>query len=235
MGTEKIWHVFEKPSIPRYLKKNGYVLEVGANIDFYGPVFDSESEHFMYFKHDDGKWYQYGQPSDLIGLSFMDNFGIDHERFIGMDYTNYNNFAISHHNDIANNPDFINPDSYIYYVDAFDFTGPIAAMNHAIYVHAELSKCHIKKIGIGFVITDNHTIPLNDAINEVVKILSLPLENPINQITKLKNQACLSIKGFAEYFGIEYRTVQNWVGNVNKYPKWAPPLFQLKLLTDGKI
>jgi len=40
---------------------------------------------------------------------------------------------------------------------------------------------------------------------------------------------------FAKHFGIPYRTVQNWEGNVNKCPDYLIELIRYKLVTEGII
>ena len=221
------WHVFEKSIIPKWLKERGYTIPAGDSVDFYGCVFDSESETSIHFKHDDGVWYQRGEPSGLIEMSFMADFGINPSRFIGMNYADCEKYAVSR-------CDSVDAD-YVYYVDAGDTEGIVAAMHHALYVRADLDKCRVQEIAPEYVIPEICTISLSDAFRAALGTLSQPPETSVNQVLKLKNQAGMTIKDFATYFGIEYRTVQNWIGNVNRYPEWAMPLFRLKLLSDGRI
>ena len=42
-------------------------------------------------------------------------------------------------------------------------------------------------------------------------------------------------KKFAEYFGIPYRTVQNWENEVNRCPAYLLDLMRYKLETEGLI
>ncbi|MBD5584309.1 MAG: hypothetical protein HDQ88_04450 [Clostridia bacterium] len=236
-------HVFEKPFVLKHVPP-GYKPDMArTGIDFYGDAFDTASKNCWFFKHEDGRYYQYGEPTDLVPLTFLDKFGINPERFIGMDYARYGNFATSHETDIKNDPDFQNPDSYVYYIDCVhDGSGTcvpdpehvVAAVNHALRVRTDLDKCTVRLIEPGFHVSDHDEIPLRTAIDTIARQSTIE-DKDVNQVARLRTQAGMSIKNFAEYFGIEYRTIQNWIGNVNKYPEWAIPLFRMKLLADGRI
>lgn len=45
----------------------------------------------------------------------------------------------------------------------------------------------------------------------------------------------MSIKAFSEYFGIPYRTVQNWLGSVRQCPGYLVDLMRYKLSAEGII
>ena len=46
---------------------------------------------------------------------------------------------------------------------------------------------------------------------------------------ELREQSGMNMKRFAEYFGIPYRTVQNWEAGVNKCPEYLLELIKFKL------
>lgn len=48
-------------------------------------------------------------------------------------------------------------------------------------------------------------------------------------IKELRKQTGMTQKQFADYFGIPYRTIQNWEGGVNKCPEYLLRLLQYKL------
>ena len=52
---------------------------------------------------------------------------------------------------------------------------------------------------------------------------------------ELREQSGLSRPQFAEYFGIPYRTVQNWEMGERKCPDYLIELIRYKLLKEGKI
>lgn len=46
---------------------------------------------------------------------------------------------------------------------------------------------------------------------------------------ELREQSGMNMKRFAEYFGIPYRTVQNWEAGVNKCPEYLLKLMKFRL------
>lgn len=52
---------------------------------------------------------------------------------------------------------------------------------------------------------------------------------------ELREQSGMNMKRFAEYFGIPYRTVQNWEAGVNKCPEYLLDLMEYKLKHEGLI
>jgi transcriptional regulator with XRE-family HTH domain len=52
---------------------------------------------------------------------------------------------------------------------------------------------------------------------------------------ELREQSGMNKKRFAEYFGIPYRTVQNWEAGVNKCPDYLLNLLEYKLKHEGLI
>lgn len=46
---------------------------------------------------------------------------------------------------------------------------------------------------------------------------------------ELREQSGMNKKRFAEYFGIPYRTVQNWEAGVNKCPEYLLKLLKFRL------
>ena len=53
------------------------------------------------------------------------------------------------------------------------------------------------------------------------------------QFKELRESSGMNIKQFAEYFGIPYRTVQNWEAGVNKCPDYLLSLLEYKLRKEG--
>jgi DNA-binding transcriptional regulator YiaG len=51
----------------------------------------------------------------------------------------------------------------------------------------------------------------------------------------LRAQTKMSMKQFAEYFGIPYRTVQNWENNTRSCPEYLMRLMEYKLIKEGLI
>lgn len=51
----------------------------------------------------------------------------------------------------------------------------------------------------------------------------------MNEFKKLREQSGMNMKRFAEYFGIPYRTVQNWEAGVNKCPDYLLNLMKFRL------
>ena len=54
-------------------------------------------------------------------------------------------------------------------------------------------------------------------------------------VRKLREASGMSMKRFSEYFGIPYRTVQNWEAGVNKCPEYLLHLMEYKLKHEGLI
>ena len=54
-------------------------------------------------------------------------------------------------------------------------------------------------------------------------------------IRNMRESSGMSMKRFAEYFGIPYRTVQNWEAGVNKCPEYLLKLLEYKLKREGLI
>ena len=52
---------------------------------------------------------------------------------------------------------------------------------------------------------------------------------------ELREGSGMNMKRFAEYFGIPYRTVQNWEAEVNKCPEYLLDLMEYKLTNEGMI
>lgn len=52
---------------------------------------------------------------------------------------------------------------------------------------------------------------------------------------ELREQSGMNMKRFAEYFGIPYRTVQNWEAGVNKCPEYLLKLMEYKLKASALI
>ena len=50
---------------------------------------------------------------------------------------------------------------------------------------------------------------------------------------ELREQSGMNMKRFAEYFGIPYRTVQNWEAGVNKCPDYLLNLMKFRLDQEG--
>lgn len=51
----------------------------------------------------------------------------------------------------------------------------------------------------------------------------------------LRAQTNMSMKQFAEYFDIPYRTVQNWESNTRSCPEYLARLMEYKLIKEGLI
>jgi transcriptional regulator with XRE-family HTH domain len=56
----------------------------------------------------------------------------------------------------------------------------------------------------------------------------------MNEFKNLREQSGMNMKRFAEYFGIPYRTVQNWEAGVNKCPEYLLNLMEFKLNVDKR-
>ena len=107
-------------------------------------------------------------------------------------------------------------------------------MNHARYVRADIRNCSVRGLSLKGEILPGEIDQLNELLQTVVQ--KIEVETPeINPIRRLMAKTGMNIKEFAEYFKIPYRTVQNWAGNINDVPTWAPPLFEMKLLQDKKM
>ena len=52
-------------------------------------------------------------------------------------------------------------------------------------------------------------------------------------IKELRLAAGWTIREFSEYFGVPYRTVQNWEGDVNKCPGYLVELMEYKMRKEG--
>ena len=51
----------------------------------------------------------------------------------------------------------------------------------------------------------------------------------------LRELSCMSMTQFSEYFGIPYRTIQNWEGGVRQCPEYLMELMLYKLKNEGLI
>lgn len=56
-----------------------------------------------------------------------------------------------------------------------------------------------------------------------------------NRITALRTASGMSRPKFAEYFGIPYRTLQDWELGTAKAPTYLIELIEYKLRNEGKI
>lgn len=54
-------------------------------------------------------------------------------------------------------------------------------------------------------------------------------------IRELRLLSGMTQQGFAEYFGIPKRTVQNWEGNKNECPQYLLALMEYKLKAEGVV
>lgn len=52
-------------------------------------------------------------------------------------------------------------------------------------------------------------------------------------IKDLQEASGMNIKSFAEYFGLPYRTAQNWTNEINKCPQYLIDLILYKLKNEG--
>lgn len=57
----------------------------------------------------------------------------------------------------------------------------------------------------------------------------------MNKIKELREMHRMNMKQFAEYFGIPYRTVQNWEAGVNKCPEYLLKLMEFKLDQEAHL
>lgn len=57
----------------------------------------------------------------------------------------------------------------------------------------------------------------------------------MTRFKELRERSGMTMKRFAEYFGIPYRTVQNWEAGVNKCPDYLLKLLEYKLENEGLI
>lgn len=232
----KTYHVTEKLSVHNELLKKGLIRETD-NIDFMGPVFDTETESLFLFKHPDGKWYNRGRETEFKEL---DEPEIPNNRFLGVNYDLNMAFAQSRPLDGKENDA-----KYIYFVlaDKYGNAYPLdlaATLHHARYVGAKMENCWIQRYDINYKAVSRYNSsvagPLSSLMDAWKDTADYMWEKePVNPFRRLLNQAGMTLKEFSDYFGIKYRTVQNWAGNVNSMPEWAQPLFELKLMTDGKI
>ena len=55
------------------------------------------------------------------------------------------------------------------------------------------------------------------------------------KIQKLIERTGWTLKRFSDYFGIPYRTVQNWTGGVRECPDYVENLIEYKLFKEGII
>ena len=54
-------------------------------------------------------------------------------------------------------------------------------------------------------------------------------------IQKLRKASGMRKTQFAEYFGIPYRTIQNWELDINKCPQYLIELMAYKLQNEGRL
>ncbi len=52
---------------------------------------------------------------------------------------------------------------------------------------------------------------------------------------ELREQSGMGLKQFSDYFGVPYRTVQNWNAGSNDCPEYLMNLFIYKLRSEGKL
>lgn len=57
----------------------------------------------------------------------------------------------------------------------------------------------------------------------------------MTRFKELREKSGMNMKRFAEYFGIPYRTVQNWEAGVNICPAYTLRLLEYKLEHEGLI
>lgn len=53
------------------------------------------------------------------------------------------------------------------------------------------------------------------------------------QFVELKNKSGMTLTQLSNYFGVPYRTIQNWVANVSKCPTYLMNLFVYKMEQEG--
>lgn len=54
-------------------------------------------------------------------------------------------------------------------------------------------------------------------------------------IKELRSESGMTIATFAEYFGVPYRTVQDWNAGIRKCPEYLLTLMEYKLKKEGII
>lgn len=225
----KTYFVAEKLSIYKEFLKRGLIHKTD-NIDFTGPVFDTAEEFLPFFKHLDGKWYNSGKETFFTEVKLPN---VPENRFIGVDYRQNDTLVLSKQSDGTKNEA-----KYIYFVACGKYHTPylpdlVAALHHMEYVGADKTNCFVQLYDIEYnVVSDNPANIMDMLENNLYLFEEIPV---VNVLRKLCSQAKMPLKEFSDYFGIKYRTVQNWAEGINKMPEWALPLFELKLMTDGKI
>lgn len=65
--------------------------------------------------------------------------------------------------------------------------------------------------------------------------MSLGMTMNKEKLKLLRAQTKMSMKEFAEYFEIPYRTVQNWENNTRSCPEYLAQLMEYKLIKEGLI
>lgn len=225
----KTYFVTEKLSVYKEFLKKGLIHETD-NIDFTGPVFDTAEEFLPFFKHPDGKWYNSGKKTFFTEMELS---GVPENRFIGVDYSQDKGLALSRRQDGTKNEA-----KYIYFITCGKYNVPylpdlVAALYHADYVGAKKENCFVQLYDLEYHVVSGSSATLMGMLEQYAYLFE---EVPVvNALRKLCSQAKMPLREFSDYFGIKYRTVQNWAEGINKMPEWALPLFELKLMTDGKI
>ena len=177
-----------------------------------------------------GIFYQYGKETDLTNLKLKD-IEIPKDTYLE------NKVNIS-----KNTPDFDEMDKIIgvfgndiYNVLAFQKYVEINDLKNVYFI--PLNGFDEKSILSALKL--ENMISFNDVYNDVKNtILEQNFESPYPRkydILQLREKTEMNRKEFAQYFGIPYRTLENWETDVNHCPRYLYNLIEYKLKKEGII
>lgn len=237
-------HVIEKPALARQYMRHG-ILKESDIVKYFLEVFDTRCEECMFYKHEDEQsWYNRGRKTDMVSVDINSRYAPDKSIYIcprpgSADKANNGFSPYSWWNMNVNSRKDMDKPSIVFHIYRNSVglyqDHMLAAMHYIQYMGIDLDICYVQAVDERYV-KGRNIMPFMDAWQSVVQEGWMCFGTyPANPIKKLLNQSGMSIKDFADYFGISYRTVQNWGLGASAVPKWALPLFELKLLTEHII
>lgn len=247
--AEDTWYVAEKPYIAQFLLDD---FDERRYVDYFGPVFDTEDNGCMFYRHGDGIWHHRGSRTDFDTVDFRELGWPFPGRYIApswerqcLDGGSGGIVWRTFRNDSKGNHGFQKVERYAFFVHEHGgglyADDMLAAMNYCQPLIGtaglDLGKCLVLPYVLdgGCYRWTGEELPFSDAWDTVCWNAAGSVSGKDNPVERLCNLAGMGLKQFSEYFGIKYRTVQNWKADGSSVPDWAVPLFEMKLLKDGRI
>lgn len=237
-------YVFEKPLWKNKILEN---MNVGDNplFDYFGQVFNADEPYLLFHQHADGAWYNRGRRTSMSYLTFdrwkdvplAPRYIADFHSTNSLHGRQMRNLKSDLCRKIQSGEEleFV----FLVYGDGADFfqDDVLAAGSYIERFGLDSNRCFVmcalyEKYAVG------DKVPFVDVWEKMIATWCRPTHDDVdnlNRFNQIANWAGKSKKWFSDYFGISYRTIQNWSSGISAMPEWAPDLFIYKLEHEGII